>query len=54
MSQTLEISQQLFDSLVHEAIGVADLGEDKLADTAALTLPGACFTTTTVHTHGTC
>lgn len=54
MSQTPDISQQLFDSLVHESIGVADLSEDKLADAAALTLPGACFTTTTVHTYGTC
>ena len=54
MPVNLEVSQDIFDRLMIESIGAADISDDKLIDKAPFTLPGACFTTTTVHTHGTC
>ncbi|MEP6897164.1 MAG: hypothetical protein ABI870_01425 [Rhodanobacter sp.] len=50
----LEISQEVFDRLMIESIGVADISADKLIDRVPSTMPHICFTTTTVHTHGTC
>lgn len=54
MPVQLQISQQDLDSLMNECIGAADISDDKLVDKVAITYPANCFTTTTVHTSGTC
>lgn len=54
MPVNLEISQEVFDRLMNESIGTADISDDKLVDKTSVTYPLNCFTTTTVHTSGTC
>jgi hypothetical protein len=54
MPVQLQISQQDLDRLTMDCIGAADIDDDKVVDKVAMTYPYKCFTTTTVHTSGTC